>query len=52
VWQRRKGGASRNRYSNEYKAEALALGEKIGVAAAAGQLREILLSRSQIAYSG
>lgn len=35
---KRKGGASRNRYSQEYKAEALALAEKIGVGAAAGQL--------------
>ena len=35
---KKKGGASRNRYSSEYKGEALALAEKIGVTAAAGQL--------------
>jgi transposase len=35
---KRKGGASRNRYAPEYKAEALALAEKIGVTAAAAQL--------------
>ena len=35
---KRKGGASRNRYSPEYKAEALALAGKVGVVAAATQL--------------
>lgn len=35
---KKKGGASRNRYSPQYKAEALALAQKIGVPAAATQL--------------
>lgn len=35
---KQKGGASRNPRPPEYKAEALALAEKIGIPAAAGQL--------------
>lgn len=40
-----KGKATRNRYSDEYKAEALALAERVGVPGAA---RELGLHESQL----
>ena len=47
---KKKGSASRNRYSSEYKGEALALAEKIGVTAAAGQLStEVVRLKRQLA---
>ena len=47
---KKKGGVSRNRYSAEYKGEALALAEKVGAPAAAVQLG--CMNRSCMAGEG